>query len=55
VAAFLAGQIPFLAIPQIVGNALGRHVNFEPTDLAAVLGADSKARHDATLDLKNFK
>jgi 1-deoxy-D-xylulose-5-phosphate reductoisomerase len=41
---FLRGQIPFLAIPRIVGHVLGRMANFEPPDLSAVLGADTEAR-----------
>ena len=42
--AFLGGRIPFLAIPRIVGQALDRTANFEPSDLEAVLGADAEAR-----------
>lgn len=55
VEAFLAGRIPFLAIPEIVGNALARTANFEPTDLSAVLGADSEARRGASSDIDSRK
>lgn len=44
VAAFLAGRIPFLAIPQLVEHTLDRIRNFEPADLAAVLAIDAEAR-----------
>jgi 1-deoxy-D-xylulose-5-phosphate reductoisomerase len=55
VEAFLGGKIPFLAIPAIVGQALDRMVNFEPSDLAAVLGADSEARRGAARDADLLK
>jgi 1-deoxy-D-xylulose-5-phosphate reductoisomerase len=55
VEAFLAGKIPFLAIPSIVGNALARTSNFEPSDLSAVLGADSEARRGAVRDVEILK
>ena len=55
VEAFLAGKIPFLAIPAIVGNALARTSNFEPADLSAVLGADSEARRGAESDVQSLK
>jgi 1-deoxy-D-xylulose-5-phosphate reductoisomerase len=55
VEAFLRGRIPFLAIPKIVGHALDRIANFEPTDLAAVLAADSEARRIAGLDVEILK
>ncbi len=54
VQAFLRQQIPFLAIPTIVGQALERTANFEPADLSAVLGADSEARRCAELDLESI-
>jgi 1-deoxy-D-xylulose-5-phosphate reductoisomerase len=54
VQAFLRHQIPFLAIPTIVGHALDRTANFEPADLGAVLGADSEARRIAELDLEGI-
>ncbi len=47
VAAFLAGKLPFLAIPRVVEQALDAIPNFEPNDLAAVLAADSDARRIA--------
>ena len=49
VAAFLAGQIPFLAIPGVVEHTLATIRNFEPTDLAAVLATDTEARRIASL------
>jgi 1-deoxy-D-xylulose-5-phosphate reductoisomerase len=49
--AFLSGRIPFLAIPRIVGNALSRTANFEPSALSDVLAADSSARRGAAKDL----
>ncbi len=55
VEAFLRGRIPFLAIPKIVGHALDRTANFEPTDLTAVLAADSEARRSAALDVEILK
>jgi 1-deoxy-D-xylulose-5-phosphate reductoisomerase len=55
VAAFLAGQIPFLAIPRIVAQTLDRLKNFEPSDLAAVLSADADARRLAARALKTLK
>lgn len=44
VARFLAGRIPFLAIPRVVEHTLGRISNFEPADLPAVLAVDAEAR-----------
>jgi 1-deoxy-D-xylulose-5-phosphate reductoisomerase len=44
VAAFLNGNIPFLAIPGVVEHALGAITNFEPGDLAAVLAVDAQVR-----------
>ena len=55
VEAFLAGRIPFLAIPRIVGKALGRSTNFEPTSLAEVLAADAEARRGSAADISIFK
>jgi 1-deoxy-D-xylulose-5-phosphate reductoisomerase len=55
VEAFLGGRIPFLAIPRIVAQALDRTANFEPADIASVLGADSEARRDAERDVENLK
>jgi 1-deoxy-D-xylulose-5-phosphate reductoisomerase len=51
VAAFLAGRIPFLAIPGIIDHTLQTVENFEPDRLAAVLDADARARRHATLQL----
>jgi 1-deoxy-D-xylulose-5-phosphate reductoisomerase len=54
VAAFLSGRIPFLAIPRVVEQTLGRIANFEPTDLAAVLGVDAEARRVAAARIKSL-
>ncbi len=48
VAAFLAGQLPFLAIPRVVEQTLETIANFEPADLPAVLAVDAAARRAAT-------
>jgi 1-deoxy-D-xylulose-5-phosphate reductoisomerase len=55
VEAFLAGRIPFLAIPRIVGQALGRSSNFEPADVSSVLGADQEARRGSQMDIDRLK
>jgi len=55
VEAFLGGRIPFLAIPEIVGQTLGRMDNFEPQDLGAVLRADAEARRVAAAALRLVK
>ncbi|MFM7749779.1 MAG: 1-deoxy-D-xylulose-5-phosphate reductoisomerase [Opitutaceae bacterium] len=44
VAEFLAGRLPFLAIPEVVTQVLGRTKNFEPGDLPSVLALDQEAR-----------
>ena len=53
VAAFLAGKIPFLAIPQIVDKTLQTLSSFEPADLAAVLAVDAEARRIASASLSS--
>jgi 1-deoxy-D-xylulose-5-phosphate reductoisomerase len=53
VASFLAGQLPFLAIPQIIDHTLQVIENFEPASLAAVLTADAEARRVASAALKS--
>jgi 1-deoxy-D-xylulose-5-phosphate reductoisomerase len=55
VEAFLNGRIPFLAIPRIVAQALDRTANFEPSDIAGVLGADSEARRGSQADVDSLK
>ena len=55
VAAFLKGQIPFLAIPRVVEHTLASIPNFEPTGLAAVLAVDADARRAATAALAKLK
>ncbi|MCF3650315.1 1-deoxy-D-xylulose-5-phosphate reductoisomerase [Synoicihabitans lomoniglobus] len=48
VAAFLSEQIPFLAIPRIVEQALSRIDHHDPSHLDAVIAADAEARRLAT-------
>ena len=48
VAAFLAEQIPFLAIPTIVEKTLAALDHCDPVDLATVLHFDQEARRHAT-------
>jgi 1-deoxy-D-xylulose-5-phosphate reductoisomerase len=48
VAAFLAGRLPYLAIPRLVEHTLAAITNFEPDDLAAVLALDREARRIAS-------
>jgi 1-deoxy-D-xylulose-5-phosphate reductoisomerase len=47
VAAFLAGQVPFLAIPRIVEQTLSRTKTIEPNSLDDVLAVDETARRTA--------
>ena len=47
VAAFLAGRLPFLAIPEVIDKSLQSSANFEPADLDAVLEAEAVARRTA--------
>ena len=54
VTAFLAGQIPFLAIPRLIDQTLQTRENFEPATLAAVLDADAGARRTAASLLKSI-
>lgn len=51
VAAFLAGRIPFLAIPRVVDQTLQTISNFEPADLRSVLATDADARRAAETHL----
>ena len=55
VAAFLAGQIPFLAIPRVVEHSLGAIRNFEPADLPAVLSIDAESRRVAAAHLARLQ
>ncbi len=48
VAAFLAEQIPFLAIPALVEEVLSRLDHQDPSDLATVLACDAEARRLAS-------
>ncbi|MBI2516794.1 MAG: 1-deoxy-D-xylulose-5-phosphate reductoisomerase [Opitutae bacterium] len=48
VAAFLAGRVPFLAIPRIVEDTLSRIKTVEPNTLAEVLAVDQQARESAS-------
>lgn len=47
VAAFLGGQVPFLAIPRIVEQTLSRIKTIEPNTLDDVLAVDQSARRTA--------
>jgi 1-deoxy-D-xylulose-5-phosphate reductoisomerase len=47
VAAFLAGRIPFLAIPEVVDKTLQNLIIREPADLAEVLAIDAETRRFA--------
>jgi 1-deoxy-D-xylulose-5-phosphate reductoisomerase len=51
VAAFLAGRIPFLAIPRLVEHTLSLVKTVEPTSLAGVIAVDQEARATATAHL----
>jgi 1-deoxy-D-xylulose-5-phosphate reductoisomerase len=55
VAAFLAGQIPFLAISRVVEQTLTLSANFDPLDLPAVLEADADARRTAAAEIEGLK
>jgi 1-deoxy-D-xylulose-5-phosphate reductoisomerase len=55
VAAFLAGQIPFLAISRAVEQTLHSIVNFEPADLPAVLTLDAEARRIAAVQIATLQ
>lgn len=48
VAAFLAGRVPFLAIPRIVEDTLSRIKTVEPNTLDEVLAVDKQARELAS-------
>jgi 1-deoxy-D-xylulose-5-phosphate reductoisomerase len=51
VAAFLSGQLPFLAIASVVEKILEALQPSEPADLAAVLAVDAEARRQAVAAL----
>jgi 1-deoxy-D-xylulose-5-phosphate reductoisomerase len=51
VAAFLAGRLPFLAIPRVVETVLAEMPALPSSDLTAVLAADAEARRRATARL----
>jgi 1-deoxy-D-xylulose-5-phosphate reductoisomerase len=55
VTAFLAGRVPFLAIPELIDNTLQVTSNFEPADLDAVMEADIAARHTTQSSIENYK
>jgi 1-deoxy-D-xylulose-5-phosphate reductoisomerase len=55
VAAFLAKQIPFLAIPSVVDSTLQLINHQEPADLSTVLRCDGEARRIAQTQLLQFK
>ncbi len=54
VAAFLAEQIPFLAIPSLVEQVLDQTDHQDPGALADVIAADAEARRLASVLLPNF-
>lgn len=54
VAAFLAGALPYLAIPRVIEQSLAAVKNSEPETLAAVLDADAGARRTAAALLKKL-
>ena len=55
VTAFLAGRVPFLAIPELIDNTLQVTSNFEPADLDAVLEADLGARRTTQSSIANLQ
>jgi 1-deoxy-D-xylulose-5-phosphate reductoisomerase len=55
VTAFLAGRVPFLAIPELIDNTLQVTSNFEPADLDAVLEADLAARRTTQSSITNLR
>jgi 1-deoxy-D-xylulose-5-phosphate reductoisomerase len=55
VAAFLAHEIPFLAIPRIVEHTLGQLSAAAPADLPAILALDLEARRLARSEIANHK
>ena len=55
VSAFLAGQVPFLAIPRIIEHTLSRLKTVEPNSLEEVLAADLDARATATQFTQQLK
>jgi 1-deoxy-D-xylulose-5-phosphate reductoisomerase len=55
VTAFLAGRVPFLAIPELIDNTLQVTSNFEPADLDAVLEADLAARRTTQSRIANLQ
>ncbi|MEO6245328.1 MAG: 1-deoxy-D-xylulose-5-phosphate reductoisomerase, partial [Opitutaceae bacterium] len=54
VAAFLAGKIPFLAIPRVVEHVLRTIPIFEPNDLPTVLSIDAETRRLAAAHLSTL-
>ncbi|OHE87398.1 MAG: 1-deoxy-D-xylulose-5-phosphate reductoisomerase [Verrucomicrobia bacterium RIFCSPLOWO2_12_FULL_64_8] len=55
VTAFLAGRVPFLAIPTIIDQTLQTCSNFEPADLEGVISADAEARRVGQMVISNLK
>ena len=55
VAAFLDGQIPFLAIPRVIEYALSALKTVEPTSLEEVIATDLSARATATAFINQLK
>jgi 1-deoxy-D-xylulose-5-phosphate reductoisomerase len=54
VAGFLAGQLPFLAIPRVIEHTLSSIKNYEPDSLSAVLESDADARRVAQTAIPSF-
>jgi 1-deoxy-D-xylulose-5-phosphate reductoisomerase len=54
VAAFLAGQMPFLAIPRIIDKTLQVTASPEPATLAEVLAVDATARRAAAAEIHHL-
>jgi 1-deoxy-D-xylulose-5-phosphate reductoisomerase len=54
VAAFLKGNIPFLAIPAVVGHSLADVPNVDPAELPEVLASDAHARRVAEAEISRL-
>jgi 1-deoxy-D-xylulose-5-phosphate reductoisomerase len=52
VAAFLAGKLRFLAIPEVVEHTLGAIRNFEPAGLADVIAVDAESRRTVSARIR---
>lgn len=52
VAAFLAGKLRFLAIPEVVEHTLGAIRNFEPAGLSDVIAVDAESRRTVSARIR---